>query len=126
MKRKSARNPNGAKVELFFDGRCGWCRAGARRLEWLDWLDRLELRDYHEIPPAHRPAPFEVFDRGMPVRTRGGRLLIGFDGVRHALAHTPLGLPAALILYLPGISLIGRLVYGWIARRRPGRRCRVD
>ncbi len=118
------------RIQVFYDGRCGWCRAGAARLKRLDWFDSLEAIDYTTLAPEQRPVSEEVFQSGMPLRTRDGRVLIGFDAVRHALLRTPVGWFVGWFLYLPGLSHLGRRRYNAFARRRPrdgeSAACRVD
>jgi predicted DCC family thiol-disulfide oxidoreductase YuxK len=100
----------------FYDGRCGLCRRSTRTLCRLDWLNRLEFRDMNSVPDL--PVPFEAAMSGMPMRTREGRILIGYAAVRRALLQTPLGAPIAVLLYLPGLSHVGRVVYRLIAANR--------
>ncbi|MCC6906707.1 MAG: DUF393 domain-containing protein [Phycisphaerales bacterium] len=120
----------GGKITMYYDGRCGVCRAGVKRLGRLDWLGALEPVDYTSLAPADRPVEESVFMRGMPLRTRDGRVLIGFPAIRHAFIHTPLGWLLGWLLYVPGISHLGRLGYDAFAKRRPrdaaAPACRVD
>jgi predicted DCC family thiol-disulfide oxidoreductase YuxK len=112
-------NPKPARIEMYYDGRCGWCRAGVNRLKRLDWFHALQAIDYTTLESGDRPVPEEVFEKGMPLRTRDGRLLIGFRAVRHALIHTPPGWIVGWILYVPGLSQLGASAYAAFARRRP-------
>ncbi|MCB9846028.1 MAG: DUF393 domain-containing protein [Phycisphaeraceae bacterium] len=104
-----------ARDTCYFDGQCGMCRRSTRMLRRLDWLGRLAFEDMTRTPELNFP---EGGFAGMPMRTRDGRLLIGFPAVRRALGQTPMGVLPALALYLPGVSHAGRWVYGWIARNR--------
>ncbi|MFN0132685.1 MAG: thiol-disulfide oxidoreductase DCC family protein [Phycisphaerales bacterium] len=106
----------------YYDGDCGLCQGTVRVLRGLDWLGRLEFRDM--LAEADLPVALEEAMRGMPMRTREGRVLVGYPAVRRALAQTPVGLLPGLLMYVPGLAWIGSRVYGEIARRR-GRRCRV-
>lgn len=111
---------------VFFDGACGLCRRSTRWLRRLDWLGRLELRDLTRESPESLPVAVQEALRGMPMRTRGGRALVGFPAVRRALVQTPVGVLPALVLYLPVVSHVGRRVYGWIAANRARDVCAVD
>ena len=71
------------------------------------------------------PVPMEAALQGMPMRTRDGRVLVGFPAVRRALRRTPLGCLPALVMYVPGVSDLGRAVYGVVARNR-ARECAVQ
>lgn len=108
---------------LYFDGQCGMCRRSVRILLALDWLGRLEAQDLTAVPESELPVPIDAAMRGIPMRTRTGGTLVGFPAIRRALVQTPLGALPGLVLYLPGISRLGRVAYDAIARRR--RRCAV-
>lgn len=117
--------PTGSKVVGYFDGRCGFCRRSARNLHRLDWLGRLEFVDLASIPPADLPVPIEAAMKGMPLRTRGGRILLGFPAIRHALLQTPVGFLPALLMWIPGLSHIAEWVYEWVATHRKRDTCAI-
>lgn len=108
-----------ARDAVFFDGQCGWCRTSVRILRALDWGHRLRFVDYLTLAEHEQPTPPGVFMTGLPLRTRDGRVLIGYDAARRALVQTPLGVLFGWPLYLPGVRSIGRQVYRRIAARRP-------
>ena len=118
---------SGARDTLYYDGRCGMCRRSVRALKRLDWLGRLAYQDSTALSDEELPVSRESSLTGMPMRTNGGGVLVGFPAVRRAMRRTPLGLIPALILYVPGLSHIGRRVYETIAahRRRDGVSCDV-
>jgi len=103
---------------LYYDGACGLCQRSVRILRRLDWLDRLRFQDMTQISDADLPVPRERALEGIPMRTRDGRALVGFPAMRRALLQTPLGALPALLLYIPGVSHIGAIVYARIARSR--------
>jgi predicted DCC family thiol-disulfide oxidoreductase YuxK len=92
-------------------------------LRRLDWLGRLQFADMNEAEDL--PVGMEDAMKGMPMRTRAGRVLVGFPAMRRALLQTPLGALPGAILYLPGVSTIGRLVYNWVAAHRPRDACSI-
>ena len=102
----------------YYDGACGLCRRSRRLLSALDWLSRLAFVDMGSVPPDRLPLDPALALRGMPMRTRSGRVLVGFPAARRALLQTPLGALPAALLYLPGVSHAGRLIYRWIADHR--------
>lgn len=93
------------------------CRRTVRLVHALDWFGRLQIKDMTGVPPGELPVRMEIAMTGMPMRTRDGRVLVGFEAVRRALAQTA-GAPVAWVLYLPGVSWLGQRVYGHIARNR--------
>ena len=103
---------------LYFDGACGLCVRSTRVLRALDWLGRLEFRDQNTIPDGALPVARDAAMQGIPMRTRDGRTLVGYPATRRALLQTPLGCLSALVMYLPGVSHIGRSVYGRVAANR--------
>ena len=107
----------------YFDGRCGLCRRSRRVLLALDWLGALRFEDMNLTPPDQLPVSFDDAMLGMPMRTRNGRILLGYEAVRRALLQTPLGFGLACVLYLPGFAWVGRRTYHWIARNRSRDAC---
>jgi predicted DCC family thiol-disulfide oxidoreductase YuxK len=108
----------------YYDGHCGMCRRTVRWLRALDWFSRLDIKDMTAVPPAELPVPMETAMTGMPMRTRGGRILVGFDAVRRALSQT-IAAPLGWLLYLPGVNWAGRRAYRWVAANRR-RSCTVS
>jgi predicted DCC family thiol-disulfide oxidoreductase YuxK len=101
----------------YYDGLCGMCRRTTRLLRAVDLFHRLEFVDLTAVPPESLPVAPEAAMAGMPMRTRAGRTLLGFPAVRRALSQTALA-PAGWLLYLPGVSHLGRIVYKRIAASR--------
>jgi len=114
-----------ARDVIYYDGACGMCRRSSAWLERLDWLGRLERRDLTAVPESELPVPIDEAMRGMPMRTRGGRVLVGFPAVRRALAQTPVGFVPGALLYVPGVSHLGRWVYARVAAGRTRDVCAV-
>ncbi len=107
--------PPGTRDICYFDGQCGMCRRTVRVLHTLDWFGRLESRDM--TGAGDLPVSMEVAMTGMPMRTRDGRVLVGFAAVRRALSQTIAG-PAGWVLYVPGIAWLAERTYRIIARNR--------
>ncbi len=105
---------------MYYDGGCGLCSRSTRLLTALDWLGLLERVDMRTAAQrGDLPLPWEAALQGMPLRTRQGRVLVGFPAVRYALLRTPLGCPLALLLLLPGVSHGAAALYRLLARSRP-------
>lgn len=108
------------KLTVLYDGNCGLCRASIARLRRMDRGSRVAQLDLHD-PEA--TARFPQIDREeamrlMQVVDARGRVFSGAD----AWARIGLALPGwnliAWLLFVPGIHLVARLVYAWIARNR--------
>lgn len=110
---------------VYYDGLCGLCRRSSRVLAALDWLGRLRFEDMTSVPEGDLPVPMDAALRGLPMRTRDGRTLVGYPAVRRALRQTPLGFLPALAMHLPGISHAGRAAYARVAANRR-RACAPD
>lgn len=114
-----------ARDTCFYDGHCGFCRRSARILHALDWLQRLEFVDQSTRADHDLPVPRDAALKGMPLLTPTGRVLIGFPAIRRTLRQTPLGFLPALLLFIPGLSQVGRAVYERIAANRRRDACAV-
>ncbi len=103
---------------LYYDGQCGLCQRSTKIIRALDWLGRLRFEDMTRVPESELPVPMDAALKGIPMRTRDGRALVGFPALRRALLQTPLGCLPSLALYLPGLSHLGRAWYDRIAAGR--------
>lgn len=115
--------PSQSKDTCYYDALCGFCRRSVRILRALDWLRRLNFADLNTA--SDLPVDLSIALQGIPMRTRTGRILVGFPAMRRALLQTPLAFFPALLLYVPGISHLGAVAYRTIAVNRPRDACRV-
>ena len=84
------------------------------RLEFLDFR-RLDLNEYNR---SHRlNLALQDLEEEMHVIFRG-QAYRGFDGYRRIALALPASWPLVPWLFLPGISSLGALVYGYVARNR--------
>ncbi len=114
---KNVREP----IIVLFDGRCGFCTKISVMVRMLDWLHRVELVNYHD-PKArldHAPGvPLDALNAAMHVKMPDGSFRVGFYGFRALTLHLPLLWPLSVLLYVPGVALIGNHVYGHVAKHR--------
>jgi predicted DCC family thiol-disulfide oxidoreductase YuxK len=111
------------RLQVLYDGLCPLCGRTVRllacfdlftRLEFLDFR-RLDLNEYnrsHMLNLARRDLEEEMY-----VIFRG-KAYRGFYGYRRIASALPALWPLAPWLFLPGISSLGVLVYGYVARNR--------
>jgi predicted DCC family thiol-disulfide oxidoreductase YuxK len=114
-------------LDVLIDGACPMCRRTARMLRRADWLHRLEFVDTSNDERRNAVAPGLSRERAlaaMHVRDRrSGRITSGYD----ACARLARVLPPLWVLvpftYIPGVAVIGRRIYRFIAdsRTRDGR-----
>lgn len=108
-------------LTALYDGYCVICQSTRRTVKVLDWFNRVEFLDLHDTQQVETRYPELDFDDLMGeihVIDREGQLFAGFDGTRRMLRELPLGFPLWLILKLPGMTRVGKRVYGYIARHR--------
>ena len=113
------RNP----VRVLYDGMCPLCRRtvrvfGAmdlfRRLEFIDFRS-LSLPEYNEKHGLNLTA--DALEKEMFVIS-GGASQVGFEGYRVIARSIPALWPLVPFLFLPGVSKVGKSVYGYIAHDR--------
>jgi len=107
-------------LNVLYDGSCEYCINAVGILKKLDRSNKIVLTDYHDEQLTR--ARFPGLDRAdlenaMHVVTIDGKVYDGFFAIRRTLLSTPLA-PLALILYFPGLSIIGTYFYNWFARHR--------
>jgi predicted DCC family thiol-disulfide oxidoreductase YuxK len=106
----------GAKLKVYFDGECEFCRRSADVVRSLDVCGRFEWINFRKVSPSevdHRRAEEEML-----LRTSSGQWLGGFYAFRLMSWRMPLTMPIAPLLYLPGIAQAGPWAYRWVARNR--------
>src|SRR4030095_6204650 len=111
------------RLQVLYDGLCPLCCRTVRllacfdlftRLEFLDFR-HLDLNDYNRrlglnLAPRDLEEEMYVIFRGKADR--------GFYGYRRIASALPALWPLVPWLFLPGISSLGALVYGYVARNR--------
>jgi predicted DCC family thiol-disulfide oxidoreductase YuxK len=110
-------------VQILYDGVCPLCRRTVRLLRAFDLVNRLECLDFRQLDLSEynrrqglnlTPPDLEV-EMHVIIRRRPYR---GFDGYRRVALALPVAWPLAPWLFLPGISSLGTMVYGHVARHR--------
>lgn len=114
--------PGPATYEVLFDGGCGLCNRTVRWLRWADVRERLRFSDigaeWDRLSREHPSLDPDACLAEMHVVAPDGSVTAGFDGFR-ALSHVvPAMWPAMPFLYVPGVPLLGRRVYRYVARHR--------
>lgn len=108
------------ELTVLYDGACRLCRASAARLRRLDRGGRVELVDLHEpgvmdrFPQIGRDEALQ----GMQAVDARGRVYGGADAVARVGLTLPGWKLVAWLLLAPGIHVVARQAYGWVARNR--------
>jgi len=112
------------RLPVLFDGACPLCLRSVSVLFAFDWLGRLRFLPFQEDAGARQAAAIganpEDLRRELHVIDREGKIRKGFFAFRAMAWHLPLLFPFAPLLYIPGMSIIGPMVYRLVAdgRRR--------
>ncbi len=109
------------KIAVLYDGHCSFCRRTVLPLLLGDWLQRLELVDFHQEAARQAVAPdiaLTSLDEALHVRLPDGRTAAGFDALRRLAPHLPWLWPLIPLLWIPGIAPLGRIAYRKIAANR--------
>lgn len=110
-------------IQLLYDGACPFCRRTVRLLDCLDLFERLEFINFRELDLSqyNRRQSLDLrqgdLEEEMYVVSQG-RAYRGFYGYRVIALALPAFWPLAPWLFLPGITSLGVMVYGYVARNR--------
>jgi len=111
------------RLQVLYDGLCPLCSRTVHLLTRFDLFTRLEFLDFrridlHEYNRSHLlNLARKDLEEEMYVIFRG-QAYRGFYGYRRIASALPVLWPLAPWLFLPGISSLGTLVYGYMARNR--------
>ncbi len=105
------------KLEMIYDGKCGFC---VRSMAWLlafDGLEQIKIRNFRSNPsPVVSDAKLE---KALYLVLPDGRALPGFEAYRYIVPRVP-GLWWLIpFFYVPVLSrLFGHPIYNWVASNR--------
>ena len=115
----SGRLPPAANALIFYyDGDCGFCTACVSCLSPLDWRKRVSWRPWQEMTCLPQGLTRDDLERSAYVEDARGDIFEGFFAVRRLLLSLPVLVPLGLLMWLPGLHLIGVPLYGLVARNR--------
>ena len=105
---------------VIYDGDCPMCSAQMRLLRRLDWFHRLRMLPLAD-PAVREAAPslsHETLLEAIHCVTPSGRVYRGARCLRFVGMRTPLLLPLALLLWLPGMIWVADKIYQRVSRNR--------
>lgn len=106
---------------VIFDGLCSLCVGSVRALKRLDWRHRLTYVDVQQwaFLETHYPAlERDAVLGAIHVVTGDGRILAGYEAVRHVLRYLPALMWLVPLLHVPGVTWLGPRVYAFVAAHR--------
>lgn len=107
-------------ITALYDGYCIICQNTRRIIMALDWFNQVEFLDLHAQDAVENRYPHLDHEdlMGQIHVMADDTVYAGYYGTRRLLKAVPLGFPLWVILHLPGMTRIGKRVYGYIARNR--------
>lgn len=114
---------------ILFDGACGFCKRTAKIVGYLDWLGRINARDFvsewDAVQREHPQLELEACLQDMHVIREDGAIHKGFDGYRSMAWVLPLCWPILPLMYVPPIHWLAWKIYRYIADHRK-RACQLS
>ena len=112
---------------VVYDGECAFCRRQIARIRRYDRHDRFEYvpRQTPRLTDRFPALARGDFDTGMRLIMPDGRIYVGADSIYQIARRLAFFRWFTWLYRVPGIDVLARAVYGWIAARRQslGRRC---
>lgn len=111
--------PADAKLRVYFDGACPFCRGVQTRVARFDPHGRVEFVDYHN-PVAAAEAPFSesALAAEMHAVTDNGQWYVGYFSWAAMLRELPAWKWLGWLMTIPPFRWFGPSAYRWIARHR--------
>ena len=109
------------QAQLIYDGHCHFCQDSVRKLKVMDLFGALKYVDLHSVKDLTELHPQLTKERAMSqfhLIEPDGQLYGGFDVFRRICFVMPLLYPSILIVYFPGMGLLGPVLYRWVAKNR--------
>ncbi|MBY0124180.1 thiol-disulfide oxidoreductase DCC family protein [Bacillus sp. S/N-304-OC-R1] len=108
------------KTTALYDETCSLCKESKQIFKKIDWLRKIEWVSLQDYERKNQLISFDrtSLRRELHIITSNGKVLKGYNAVRHLLLLSP---PASLFgffLYIPGMSFLGDPLYKWIAKNR--------
>ena len=108
-------------TRVVFDGHCQFCSASVEMIKVMDLFGRLTFVDYQTVSDfsvLHRDLTKEKAHSQLYLIDSHGDLYGGFFAFRRMTLLLPMLYPAILLVYFPGASILGPLLYRWVAQNR--------
>lgn len=105
---------------VLYDDECSLCTFQMRVVTWLDWCNAVRLVPISD-PRAAAVAPGltrEALQEAIHCVARDGHIHRGARCLRFIGLRMPLGVPLALVLWIPGVIQIAEIIYQWVSRNR--------
>jgi len=114
-------NSQASQSQLIYDGHCGFCLASVNMLKVMDLFGCVKMVDFQtvgDIQHLHATLTKEKCMSQIHLVEPDGALYGGFEAFRRLCLVKPMLYPMLLIVYFPGMGVIGPRIYQWIAKNR--------
>jgi predicted DCC family thiol-disulfide oxidoreductase YuxK len=105
-------------LTVIFDADCGICLWTCRLLKRLDPWQRLTFVANDETSRFPSGVDPKLCETSVVVVDSRGQVLLEERAVRRVLRALPFGIVVAVWLYVPGLSMLARAAYRWVAGHR--------
>ncbi|MCB9771110.1 MAG: DUF393 domain-containing protein [Candidatus Omnitrophica bacterium] len=108
-------------TKVVFDGHCQFCCASVEMIKVMDLFGRLTFVDYQTVldfSTLHRDLTKKKGHSQLYLIDSHGDLYGGFFAFRRMTLLLPMLYPTLLLVYFPGASILGSLLYRWVAQNR--------
>ncbi len=109
------------RLDVVFDGHCGFCKRVVVALRGLDWARRLcflSFRDWERVHAKHPQLDFDECERDLHVVDRNAKLAAGISAYHLIAWRVPLLWPMALALHVEPIRRLAARSYRSLADSR--------
>jgi len=105
---------------VLYDENCPFCSFQIRLLTWLDWFNIFSVRTLGENEDLAAEHLLEGEDllAALHCLTPAGKIYRGARAIRFMCLRLPLGIPLALLMWVPGAIWIAEIVYRWVSQNR--------
>ncbi len=119
--RKLLRGNKRSTVTVLYDSHCILCRRTMAIFSIFDWLRCLRVKDLHRFEDRSEYVPhlsLESLQQAMHVISSDGTVTMGYDGFRTIAQYLPPLWPLVPLMSVPGVTFLGRMLYGIVSRNR--------
>ncbi len=106
---------------FYYDGECGICLRLVRRLMKFDARGSITWTAFQSLECPPLGISWEDLDRAAYLISDAGDVSEGFYAIRGLLTRLPALAAVGMFMHLPGVALVGRPLYRFIARNRKSR-----
>ena len=120
---------SGPGLKFFYDQECPLCVRTKIVISHFDVFGKVQflpVQAWHEKEEALQKIPYEQALNSIYSLDSRGKLREGYATYVEVFRRIPVFFPLYLICLLPGISLLGKAVYRWVAANRNLERCTDD